>query len=364
MSKDYYEILGVSRDASAAEIKAAYHKLAHQHHPDKAGGDEAKFKEINEAYQVLSNSEKRQRYDQFGQSFDGSQGFNWQDFAQGQNGSGGYRTNVNFEDLGFGDLGDIFGSFFGGGGSRRTRTKRGNDLEVSVTLDFKEAVFGTTQTLRLYKTVICDHCSGNGAEPGTKIETCPTCHGAGQVQQIQSTVFGQFRTATVCPDCRGEGKRASQKCKKCHGSGTMKDHESLEVKIPAGIADGQSIRLSGRGEAGAHGGGLGDLYIRVRVREDKDFARQGDDILSTLEIPYTIAALGGKVDLPTVDGEVRLTIPSGTPSGKVFRVRDHGVHRLHGRGRGDHLVTVHVRVPKHLSSRAKQILEDLSAEGE
>ncbi|MDD5342198.1 MAG: molecular chaperone DnaJ [Patescibacteria group bacterium] len=364
MAKDYYEILGVSREASEAEIKAAYRKLAHQHHPDKTGGDETKIKEINEAYQTLSNKDKRAQYDQFGQSFDGSQGFNWQDFAQG-GGANGYRTNVNFEDLGFGNLGDVFGDIFGmGGGRRRTRTKRGGDIEVDLPLEFREAVFGVAKPLKLYKTMTCPHCSGNGAEPGTKIETCPKCGGSGQVEQVQSTILGQFRTARVCPECSGEGKHATQKCKKCHGQGAVKDYDNFEVKIPAGISDGQTIRLTGRGEAGKNGGPAGDLFIRVRVNEDHEFKREGDNIISTVEIPYTVAALGGKVAINTLEGEVNLKIPAGTPSGKVFRLADRGVPRLRGRGRGDQMITVHVRVPKHLSRKAKQLLEGLAEEGE
>lgn len=364
MSKDYYEILGVSKTASAAEIKAAYHRLAHKYHPDKEGGDEAKFKEINEAYQILSNPEKRQQYDQFGRAFDGSQGFNWQDFSRAGGGFNGFRTNVNFEDLGFGDLGDIFGDLFGVGGRRRTRTKRGQDLEVEMVLDFKEAVFGATKPVKLYKNVVCPVCSGNGAEPDTKIETCPQCGGSGQMVRVQSSIFGQFQTVTVCPECRGEGKRALHKCKKCRGEGAVRNHVSFDVKIPAGIADSQSIRLAGRGEAGQHGGTAGDLYVRVRVKGDENFTRQTDDILSSIEIPYTTAVLGGKIDVLTLDGAVALTIPAGTPSGRIFRLRDRGVPKLRGRGRGDQLVTVQVRVPKHISKKARELLEKLIEEGE
>ncbi len=366
MSKDYYDILGVARGASDAEIKAAYRKLAHKYHPDKQGGDEAKFKELNEAYQTLSKPEKRAQYDQFGRTFDGSQGFNWQDFAQQAGANGGYRTNVNFEDMGFGDLGDIFGDMFGMG--RRTRTRgrsnRGNDIEVELQVDFNEAVFGATKPLKLYKTVTCPHCSGNGAEPGTKIETCSTCGGNGQVERVQNTILGQMRTVGACPDCKGEGKKYSQNCKKCKGQGAVKDHDEMQVRIPAGISDGQSIRLAGRGEAGLKGSPAGDLYIRIRVKEDKDFEREGNDIVSTIEIPFSVATLGGKVPVNTVDGEVILKIPSGTPSGKVFRIRDKGVPYLKTRGRGDHLVTVKVRVPSKPSKKIKKLLEELAEEGE
>jgi len=365
MSKDYYEILGVARNASEAEIKTAYRKLAHKHHPDKQGGDEQKFKEINEAYQTLSNKEKRSQYDQFGRTFDGSQGFNWQDFSRAGGGFNGFRTNVNFEDLGFGDIGDIFGDLFGmGSRTRSRRARQGNDIQVDLPLEFREAVFGTTKPIKLYKTIICPHCSGNGAEPGTKIETCSTCGGTGQVERIQNTILGQMRTASVCSECQGEGKKASQKCKKCHGQGTIKDHESFEIRIPAGISDGQTIRLANRGEAGTRGRQAGDLFVRVRVENDPEFERKGDDIITEAEIPYSIAVLGGKVSINTLDGEVYLKVPSGTPSGKIFKINDRGVPHLKSSGRGDQIVTVKVRVPSRPSKKAKKLLQELAEEGE
>ncbi|MBU0707608.1 molecular chaperone DnaJ [Patescibacteria group bacterium] len=364
MSKDYYEILGVSRDVSDAELKSAFRKLAHQHHPDKKGGDEAKFKEINEAYQVLSNKDKRAQYDQFGQNFDGSQGINWQDFARQTGGSNGFRTNINYEDMGFGDLGDMVGDLFGMGRRRSQRGQHGNDVQVELPLEFREAVFGVTKPMNLYKTIKCPSCSGNGAEPGTKIETCSACSGTGQVQRIQNTILGQMRTMGVCSDCNGEGKKVSQKCKKCKGQGTVKDYDDLDVKIPAGIADGQTIRIMGRGEAGSQGGSAGDLYIRVKVKEDPEFKREGDDIILDIEIPYSVAVLGGKADINTLDGSVKLKIPSGTPSGKVFKIRDRGIPHLKAGGRGDQLVTVKVKVPSKPSKKIKKILEELADEGE
>ncbi len=365
MSKDYYDILGVSREASDAEIKTAYRKLAHKYHPDKQGGDEQKFKEINEAYQVLSNSEKRSQYDQFGRNFDGSQGFNWQDFAQQSGGANGYQTNVNFEDMGFGDLGDMFGDLFGMGRRGRSgrRQKRGNDIQVEMQVDFREAAFGATKPLKLYKTVSCPACSGNGAEPGTKIETCPTCGGSGQVERVQSTILGQMRTVGVCQNCGGEGKKASQNCKKCRGQGVVKDYDEFQVKIPAGIDNGQTIRLSGRGEAGIKGAVAGDLYLRIRVKADDEFERDGDNILTNVEIPFSLAVLGGKVPINTLDGEVNLKIPSGTPSGKVFRIREKGISHLKSSGRGDQLVTVKVKVPTRPSKKVKKLLAELAEEG-
>lgn len=366
MAKDYYEILGVSRSASDAEIKAAYRKLAHQHHPDKSGGEDTKFKEVNEAYQVLSDKEKRSRYDQFGQNFDGSQGFNWQDFAQQSNGGAGYRTNVNFEDLGFGDLGDIFGDMFGFGrsGGRAGRSNRGQDLEVSLELDFTEAVFGVTKQVQLNQHVVCEHCHGNAAEPGTKITTCNQCNGSGRVERIQQTMLGAMRSQGVCPSCGGEGKKAEQPCTKCRGEGVTQKKVDLEVKIPAGINDNQNIRLTGRGDAGRRGASAGDLYIHVRVRPDRRFERDGTTIRSRVEIPVSLAVLGGSVPVETIDGELSLKIPGGTESGKVFRLRDRGVAQINGRGRGDHLVTVDIRIPKHPSRKAKKLFNELADEGE
>lgn len=370
MAKDYYDILGVSKGASQDEIKRAFRKMAHQYHPDKAGGNEAKFKEINEAYQVLSNSEKRSQYDQYGQTFEQAQrqggfgGYSWQDFARQGGGpfSGGFRTeNVEFD---FGDIGDIFGDLFGFGGrtrTRRTRERRkGQDIEISMEIDFREAVFGTEKIIELNKNIICPHCSGNGTEPGTKIITCPTCDGSGRVTQAQRTILGTFQTIGVCPECHGEGKIASQKCKKCRGEGRIKDIERIKVKIPAGIDNGETIRLTGKGEAGQKGGVAGDLFITLRVKPDPEFKRDGYDIRSETEISFSQAALGTKIEVNTLDGLVRLKIPSATQSGKVFILKGKGVPRLRGSGRGDQYVTVNVFTPTKLSRREKELLEELA----
>ncbi|MFA6197951.1 MAG: molecular chaperone DnaJ [Patescibacteria group bacterium] len=366
MAKDYYETLGVPKTATEAEIKTAYRKMAHQHHPDKQGGDEAKFKEVNEAYQTLSNKDKRAKYDQFGRNYDGSQGFNWQDFARQQGASSGYSTNVNFEDMGFGDIGDIFGDLFGmGGRSRRQATDySGNDVEAAIELDFREAVFGTNKTLNLQKTVTCSRCRGNTAEPGTKIESCSQCGGTGQVERLQNTVLGQIRTRGICPKCAGVGKIPVEPCHQCHGQGIIRDHQKLEVKIPAGIDDGQTIRLSGQGEAGQHGASAGDLFLRIRVGTDPRFARERDTIRTAAEITISTAVLGGTVSVETIDGEVDLKIPAGTPSGRVFKLKERGVPKLNSRGRGDQLVTVSIRVPQHASKKVKKIMEELEEEGE
>jgi len=369
MSKDYYSILGVSKSATADEIKKAFYKLAHQHHPDKKGGDEKKFKEANEAYQVLSNPEKRKQYDQFGSDFanggfngggaGGFSGANWQDIFR----QGGFSS----QDADFGDLGDIFGDVFSafGGGTRsgRGRKKRGNDIEADLTIEFREAVFGAEKSFELYKTVVCSHCHGNGAEPGTKISSCATCGGRGQVEQVQRTILGAFKTVGVCPDCGGEGKTAEKKCTRCSGHGAVKDKDLITVKVPAGIDNGQSIKITGRGEAGEKGAIAGDLYLRIKVRPDAKFKREGDNITSREFIPFSLAALGGKIDVATVDGAVKMKIPEGTQSGKVFVLHDHGAPRLHRGGRGDQFVEVLVETPTKLSRQQKKLIEELGREG-
>jgi len=369
MGKDYYNILGVGKTASQEEIKKVFRQKAHQCHPDKVGGDEAKFKEINEAYQVLGDQKKRAQYDQFGSAFEHGQaggdfsGFDgFRDFSGFANG-----FNVNFEDLGdvFGGLGDIFG--FGGGRQRGARARRGNDIEVTLTIDFFEAVFGVEKDISLQKTVKCDRCQGNGGEPGAKIETCKTCRGSGRVSRVQRTIFGQMQTQTACPDCAGEGKTFSQKCSKCGGNGLVRELTSLKVKIPAGIDEGELIRLSGQGEAGAKGASAGDLYLKIRVKPDKRFERDGYDIKSIVEIKFSQAALGDKIEVETVDGPVKLKIPEGTQSDTIFRLRDRGVIKLSGRSpfgnaqgkRGDHLVKIIIKTPTGLSRKQKKILEEL-----
>ncbi|MDD5031594.1 MAG: molecular chaperone DnaJ [Patescibacteria group bacterium] len=365
MGKDYYNILGVSKTASQEEIKKVFRQKAHQYHPDKQGGDEAKFKEINEAYQVLGDEKKRAQYDQFGSAFEhgqaggGFSGFDgFRDFSGFANG-----FNVNFEDLGdvFGGLGDIFGFSARGGQGRRggTRARRGNDIEVTLTIDFFEAVFGAEKEISLQKTVKCDKCGGNGAEPGAKIETCKSCKGSGRQIRMQRTIFGQVQTQVSCPDCNGEGKTFSEKCKKCGGRGIVREMTNLKVKIPAGIDEGESIRLSGQGEAGAKGASAGDLYLKIRVKPDKRFERDGYDIKSTSEIKFSQAALGDKIEVATVDGPVKLKIPEGTQSDTVFRLRDRGIIKLQGRGRGDHLVKVIVKTPTGLSRKQRKALEEL-----
>ncbi len=363
MSKDYYKILGVEKNATQDEIKKAFRKKAHKYHPDKAGGDEEKFKEVNEAYQVLGDEKKRAQYDQFGSAFENAQahgGFNGFDGFRDFSGAAG-GINIDMDDLG--DIFSGFGDMFGFGSSRqnsRTKARRGNDLEVEVKLSFMEAVFGTEKEISVKKLVKCSHCKGNGAEPGTKIETCATCNGTGRVRRAQRTILGTIQTETVCPDCGGEGKTYTQKCSVCHGSGVVEDIVNLKVKIPAGIDDGQSIRIAGKGGAGIHGAPDGDLYVRVRVAPDPRFERDKFDIKSEVYITFTQAVLGDKIEIETLDGKLKLKIPAGTDSGTVFRLRGRGVPKLNGRTRGDHYVTVKIKTPKHLNRKQKQLLKELN----
>lgn len=361
MAKDYYKILGVEKNANSEQIKQAFRQKAHQHHPDKSGGNAEKFKELNEAYQVLGNEEKRKQYDQFGSAFSGQgfggQGFNWQDFSRANNG-------FNSADFNFSDLGDIFGDFFGQsqrGAGRQTRAK-GADLEANFTINFEEAVFGTEKVLDISKKVVCDLCQGNGAEPGTKIVTCKTCGGTGQIITNQQTFFGSFRSASVCHACQGEGKVVEKKCGNCGGNGITKGKERIAVKVPAGINNGETIKLSGKGEAGPSSQN-GDLYINIRVLPHLNFRREGDNLYTVKTINFSQAAMGDKIRVQTLDGEIGLKIPAGTQNGKQFIVRDKGSYRLRGRGRGDLIVEIKVAVPTNLSREQKRLIEEIGKQG-
>lgn len=355
---DYYEILGVSKSATADEIKRAYRKLAAQHHPDKSGGDEAKFKEVSEAYEVLKDPQKRQRYDQFGHA--GAQGFGGGGGGAGYGpfgGFGGQQVDVDFGDI---DLGDIFGSFFGGGGRRQSRAqeRRGRDVETSLTLDFKDSVFGVEKSIELELEDNCPRCEGKMAEPGSSLKSCPTCHGSGQVVENRRTILGTIQHASVCPECHGRGQIPEKPCSECHGKGVKRKKQKIKLKIPAGIKDGEIVRLRGRGEAIA-GGAKGDLYVRVRVRADKRFQRQGHDILSEEAIGMADAALGTELEVQTVDGETTMKVPSGTQSGQTFKISGKGIPYSSGNKRGDHLVKINVEIPKKLTGKQKQLLEEL-----
>lgn len=354
MSKDYYSVLGVAKNASADEIKTAFRKKAHEHHPDK-GGDEEKFKEYNEAYQVLGNKEKRKQYDQFGSSFQSGQagggstsgGMGGFDFSGFQNGG------VDMDDL-FGGFGDIFG--FGGGRSSARESQAGQSLEFFLDIDFKEAIFGCEKEVSYEHLVACKTCDGSGHKPGTKVETCSQCGGRGRVMGVQRTILGNIQTQTTCPKCHGEGKIVSEYCDSCGGKGVKREKDNFKVKIPAGINDGESLRIRSRGDAGIKGAPSGDLFLRMRVRQSSDFERVGFDIKNEQPISVTQAVLGGKLEIKTVHGLITLKIPEGTQSGTVFRLKDKGVPKLNGKGVGDHFVKINVIIPKNLTKKQKQQL--------
>lgn len=345
MSKDYYKILGVERSASQDDIKRAFRKMAHEHHPDK-GGDEAKFKEINEAYQVLSDSEKRQRYDQFGSA----------DAGAGFGGFGGGAGGFDFSD--FGDLGDLFGGMFGGGsrGGRRGRP-RGSDLETSVTLSFKEAVFGVNKELQVDKQGSCARCAGLGAEPGSKMKTCDTCKGHGFTVQLQRTVLGSMQMRAECGACHGAGEVPEKVCTSCRGAGVERVSKKLSVDIPPGVEHGMQLRVRGEG-AGVKGGEAGDLYVNIRVTPDTRFTREGATLRSTVGVGFTTAALGGEVQVETIDGSVTMTVPAGTQSGEELRLRGKGGVTNRG-SRGDHVVKVQIITPRNVTRAQKKLLEEL-----
>ncbi len=360
--RDYYEILGVSKDASADEIKKAFRRLAIKYHPDKDGGEETKFKEVNEAYEVLKDPSKRQRYDQFGHAGVGGNGGGNPFGGFGGTNGNGQEMHFDFGDLG---LGDIFSSFFGGNGSgdpRRARTRRGRDVETRVDITFEQAVFGTEVELRLNLEDACEYCKGSTVEPGYELKQCDTCKGAGQVINVTRTVFGNIQQASLCPICQGTGKVPEKACTLCRGRGTQKKEQDIMLKIPAGIDDGATIRLREHGEAVSNGP-KGDLYVSVRVKPHKQFTREGDLILSEQHIGMVEAALGTEVEVETVDGKVRMKIPAGTQSGSDFRLANHGVPALRGSSttRGAHIVTIHVDTPGKLSREQQALLEQFAA---
>jgi molecular chaperone DnaJ len=368
MADNYYDILGVPKSASQDDIKKAYRKLAHQHHPDKGKGDEQKFKQVSEAYQVLSNAEKRSQYDQYGQTFDqaqrsggGSGGFGGFGGAQG-NPFGGFDFSQGFgqgNGVEF-DLGDIFGDIFGGRNERTARRTRGIDLEMPLTITFEEAVFGVEKAITLEKKDKCKTCGGTGAEPGTKVITCPVCHGQGQIRTQRRTIFGNIASSTACERCDGEGKLPEKPCQTCKGSGVTRQEKTLQIKIPAGIAHGQRIRVTGEGEVGYRGSEPGDLYIVIRVQPSKELVRDGNNLLKDLPVSFTQAALGAKVKVPTLDGDLEIKIPAGTQSGKVLRVASKGVPYINSGKRGDLLLTVRVVTPQKLSKKEAEALKQLA----
>jgi molecular chaperone DnaJ len=346
---DYYETLGVARVAGEDEIKKAYRRLAVQFHPDRNPGDkqaEERFKEINEAYQVLSDSEKRIQYDRFGHAaFQG---------GQGAGGFGGFDFTQGFEEV----FSDIFGDFFGTGrGRSRARTRRGDDLRYDMEIEFEEAARGVEKVVRIQRMAQCESCNGTRTRSGGNGQrTCPNCRGTGQVRTQQ----GFFSIATTCSQCRGEGQIISDPCAKCQGQGRLRKAQSLSVRIPPGVDNGSRLKLRGEGEAGVGGGPPGDLYVVVHVREHAIFARQDNDIVVEVPISFPQAALGAEIDVPTLEGKVKLKIPGGTQSGKVFRLKGKGFVDLHGYGTGDELVKVSVETPRRMSARQRELLEEFS----
>ena len=371
--KDYYDILGVPHNASTEEIKKAFYKLAHKYHPDK-GGDAAKFKEINEAYQVLSNKEKRAQYDKFGRVFEGAQGgqgFNgFQGFPGGfsnihwQQGDFGSPFGFSFEDAG---LGDIFSDFFGGTRTKRKAAKhneeKGRDIEINLEISLEEAAFGAKKKVSFRTYVVCPHCHGKGYEPGSKLVTCPTCHGEGVIRQKRRTFFGEFTQIVECPTCHGRGKVPEKPCKVCGGTGRVYKKKELIIDIPPGIRDGETIRIKNEGEAGLLGAPAGDLYVRIIIKSDPRFERKGDDLYTTLFISFPEAVLGGAKEIETLDRKkVILKIPAGTSSGEIFRIRGKGIKHFSSLGQGDLYVKIKIQTPKHVSEKAKQLLKDLQKE--
>lgn len=362
MAKNYYDILGVGKSASQDEIKKAYRKLAHQYHPDKQGGDEAKFKEINEAYSVLSDGTKRSQYDQFGQTFNGAgsgggAGFGGFDFGNFSGQQGGF----HFDFGGSGGFEDLFSEMFGGGGrsGARTRSRSGADIHVDVEISFEEMATGVSQDIPLRKSSTCEVCHGSGGRPGSEQKTCSTCQGSGQVRRAVRSILGVFSQVEVCETCQGRGKVYTESCNHCHGKGRFTTDQKIRVDIPAGIQSGQAISLSGQGEAGDIGAPAGDLLITVRVKPHTSFERKGDDVFSSAEISFARAALGDTLSIATLEGSVKIKVPAGTQSGELFRIRDKGIPHLGKRGQGDHFVRVKVVTPTKLSRAQKKLLEQL-----
>jgi len=346
MVKDYYELLGVSKDASKEEIKRAYKKLAKKYHPDLNKEDPKaaeKFKEVNEAYEVLSDADKRASYDQFGHS--GWEGL----FGRG------------FEGFDFGGFGDIFEAFFGGTGtSTRQAPRQGNDLRYRVSISFEEAALGCEKEIEISRVEVCDTCRGTRSKPGSQPQRCSNCDGSGQIKRVQRSLFGQFINTTVCDQCHGEGRLVTEPCPDCKGSGTQKHKRKISVNVPAGVDDGNGIRLTGEGDAGTRGGPAGNLYVVLSVARHEFFEREGDDVIYELPVNFAQAALGTELEVPTLYGATKLKIPSGSQSGRVFRLKDKGINRLHGHGRGDELVQLRVVTPESLNKEQRKLFEELA----
>lgn len=357
MAKDYYTILGVDKKSSKDEIKKAFRKLAHKYHPDKEGGDEAKFKEVSEAYSVLSNDKKRAEYDAYGRVFSGAnassaggQGFEGFDFSQGFGGHG-----VEFD---FGDVFSGFGDIFGGG---RGRARRGHDISIDIELDFKESIFGTERAVLLTKPSVCERCEGKGGEPETEMKTCETCNGQGKIRETRQSFIGTFATVAQCSTCHGRGKVPEKECDKCKGEGVVREQQEIKVVVPAGIENGEMIRMTGAGEA-IPGGTAGDLYIKVHVKKDDVFRKEGNSVAMNLKVKLSDALLGAKYGVQTLDGNIDVKIPAGVSHGEILRVKGKGVP-VGGSRRGDLLIHIKIQLPEKLSRKAKKLVEELKDEG-
>ena len=360
MSKDYYKILAVSKNASQEEIKRAFRRLAHQYHPDKKGGDEQKFKEVNEAYQVLGNNEKRQRYDQFGADFSQQGGFgggNWEDFMRATRGQGG--VNFNFGD--FSDLGDIFGDFFGHARGRTTRTKKGSDISIDMEISLEEVFSGVSRIAEINKNNSCFNCKGSGAEPSSGMKTCDKCGGSGKISERRRILFGTFVQESVCDKCGGAGKIPEKNCLNCKGAGMVRSRDSITLNIPVGIEDGAVLQFSGKGEA-VKNGIAGDLYIVVHIKPHKIFKRKNADLYCDLSLKFTQLALGCDMEIPAIDGNLKLNVPAGMEAGEMIQLKGKGLPNFQKYGRGDLYVKIRVKVPKKLSKNAKKLLEELNGE--
>ncbi|OGZ71127.1 MAG: molecular chaperone DnaJ [Candidatus Staskawiczbacteria bacterium RIFCSPLOWO2_01_FULL_33_13] len=364
---DYYEILGITKSASQDEIKKSFHKLAHKYHPDK-GGDEKKFKEINEAYQVLSDAKKRQQYDQFGKGFENMAG-NGQGnpFGSAQGGDFNWAWQNSNQDFAFEDLGDVFENLFSFGGGRRATKKdvrKGKDIQVDLEISLEETLKQTLRKITLNKIITCHRCHGTGGEPQTKINECFSCRGSGQVQQIKKTILGSYTSFTVCPECKGEGTKPEKLCNVCRGESRIKGEETIEVSIPAGIDNNQAIEIEGKGDAGKKGGRSGNLYVRIFIKEHPVFKRKEDDLYVSSQITYSQAILGAEIEMPTLEGtKILLTVPQGTESGKVLRISGKGIPHFGSYGRGNMFVELIIKTPKKITKEQRKALDQLKKEG-
>lgn len=369
MSKDYYAILGVPKTAKADEIKKAFRRLAHEHHPDK-GGNEQRFKDVNEAYQVLGDEKKRAAFDRFGsaafeQGAPGGQGgFGGFDFSGFQGGFGGGGFQVNMDDLG--DLGDVLGEMFGLGrasGGRGRSKPRGQDIQVDTELSFRESVFGVEKNITLVKPATCSSCKGDGAETGAKRVSCTTCQGSGQVRQAQRTMFGVMQVAATCSACHGTGQVPERACKTCAGTGIHRQETTVSAALPAGLSNADVVKMPGQGEAAPHGGTPGDLYLRIHVKSDPHLTREGSDILSEVDVPYSVLMLGGMATVETIDGPVEVSIQDRTPTGTKISLRGHGVPSGRRQERGQHIATVRAAAPKKITKEQEAALKTLREAG-